>query len=201
MLGILYRIYEKKLENEVFKKTIPGHIAVIMDEMSSDDLIKGLNRFVEWSRTAGIKEITFAISCHGMCEIEEILRNAPGKIRLITDGKELVFDNGDSMKINFLLNFGGKREIVEATRELAMKVLRGELDPERIDEETIEKHLRIPSEPDVILRASLKLLDFLIWQSIYSEHIFFDIDWKNLRYIDFLRILREYQKRERRYGK
>ena len=105
------------------------------------------------------------------------------------------------MKINFLLNFGGKREIVEATRELAMKVLRGELDPERIDEETIEKHLRIPSEPDVILRASLKLLDFLIWQSIYSEHIFFDIDWKNLRYIDFLRILREYQKRERRYGK
>ncbi len=65
----------------------------------------------------------------------------------------------------------------------------------------IEKNLKIASEPDVIIRASLKSFDFLIWQSIYSEHIFFDIDWKNLRYIDFLRILREYQKRERRYGR
>jgi len=201
MLSILYRIYEKKLENEVFQKTIPEHIAVIIDEMSLDDLIEGLDRFIEWSKNAGVKELTFAINGHGISEIEKIAKRIHGRVKLVMEGKELLFENGGSLKINFLLNFGGRKEIVEATKELAMEVQKGEVNPDRIDEEIIERHLRIPSEPDVIVRASLKLLDFLIWQSIYSEHIFFDIDWKNLRYVDFLRILREYQKRERRYGK
>jgi undecaprenyl diphosphate synthase len=51
------------------------------------------------------------------------------------------------------------------------------------------------------MRAGEEIPDFLIWQSIYSELYFLDIDWKSFRYVDFMRCIRDYQRRERRYGK
>jgi len=122
------------------------------------------------------------------------------KIKIL--GEEIEYElDGSYPVVN--LNFGlkGRREIVNATKELARLVLSGKMDIEEIDEKTIERFLKIQSEPDIIIRAGSETQDFLIWQSIYSEHIFFDTDWKNLRYTDFLRILRDYQRRERRYGR
>ncbi|MEM0331008.1 MAG: undecaprenyl diphosphate synthase family protein, partial [Archaeoglobaceae archaeon] len=64
-----------------------------------------------------------------------------------------------------------------------------------------ESLLSLRSQPDLIVKAGKEIPDFLIWQSIYSELLFTDVDWGTIRYIDFLRIIREYQGRERRYGR
>jgi undecaprenyl diphosphate synthase len=78
----------------------------------------------------------------------------------------------------------------------------GELSPEDITGGLIEQNLTIKSEPDLIIRAGGKhLSDFLIWQSVYSELYFTDVSWENFRKIDFYRIIRDFQKRQRRYGK
>ncbi len=202
MLGILYRIYEKKLEKEVFGKNIPNHIAVVLEEVNPDELFDGLEMFIGWCRSSGIKELTFTIDGFPSPNlIEKFAERIDGSVRLIFDGREMEIENKSGINVNFVVNYGGRKEIVEAVKKIALSVMSGEIEPDEVDERVIEKHLKISSEPDVIIRASVKSFDFLIWQSIYSEHVFFDIDWKNLRYIDFLRILREYQKRERRYGR
>jgi len=77
----------------------------------------------------------------------------------------------------------------------------GEINPDEVREEHIERFLKIKEAPDLIVRAGEEIPDFLIWQSIYSELYFMDVDWKSFRYVDFLRCLRDYQRRERRYGK
>ncbi len=82
------------------------------------------------------------------------------------------------------------------------KIESGKLKPEDIDETVIEKHLLIKYEPDLVIRSGGKrLADFLIWQSVYSEIYFTDVSWINLRKLDFLRAIRDYQQRQRRFGK
>ena len=76
------------------------------------------------------------------------------------------------------------------------------LDPGDINENVIESHLRFKSEPDIVIRAGGKrLTDFLIWQSVYSELYFTDVNWLDFMKVDFLRVIRDYQKRQRRFGK
>lgn len=148
-----------------------------------------------------MKEITIAVNTTEKIDYAiNAFKKTGSKIRVLSERTEFEI-NGSHPVVN--LNFGlkGRREIVNATRELARLVLEGSVDPDRIDEKTIERFLKIRSEPDIIIRAGSETQDFLIWQSIYSEHVFFDTDWKNLRYTDFLRILRDYQRRERRYGR
>jgi undecaprenyl diphosphate synthase len=104
--------------------------------------------------------------------------------------------------VNILAGFGGKKEITKAVCSILEAVETGELSPEDITGGLIEQNLTIKSEPDLIIRAGGKhLSDFLIWQSVYSELYFTDVSWENFRKIDFYRIIRDFQKRQRRYGK
>ena len=76
---------------------------------------------------------------------------------------------------------------------------------EEINDEQIRQHLYLPDAPDIdlIIRTSgeSRLSGFLLWQSAYSEFVFQDVYWPEFRKIDFLRCLREYVQRERRFGK
>ncbi|MEM3393570.1 MAG: undecaprenyl diphosphate synthase family protein, partial [Candidatus Methanomethylicia archaeon] len=87
------------------------------------------------------------------------------------------------------------------------RVKSGEMDVNQIDEKVIEKFLytsHLPQPyPDLIIRTSgeERLSGFLLWQSAYSELIFLDVYWPEFRKIDFLRALRTYQRRNRRYGR
>ncbi len=103
--------------------------------------------------------------------------------------------------VNLIAGYGGRAEITDAVRRLAHLVEENEMEPEDIEEKDIERFLSIKDSPDLIMRAGEEIPDFLIWQSIYSELHFLDIDWKSFRYVDFLRYIRDYQQRERRYGK
>jgi undecaprenyl diphosphate synthase len=106
------------------------------------------------------------------------------------------------MQINISLGYGGKKELTKAFREIMSEVRSGKLKPGDIDGSAIEQHLLIKCEPDLVIRSGGKrLADFLIWQSVYSEIYFTDVSWVNLRKLDFLRAIRDYQKRQRRFGK
>ncbi len=204
MEEFLRKIYERKLEKEIKKQKIPKHIMIIVGDNVFLKNLESFLTFVEWCKKFSIKEVTIAInsSKFNNSDAIKIARKFDGKakINIFCENFEFEIDGGE---IILNLNFGlrGRREIINATKKIAELILKGEFDPEDINEKVIERFLKIKSEPDIIIRAGDEIQDFLIWQSIYSEHVFFDTDWKNLRYIDFLRILRDYQKRERRYGR
>ncbi|MCW4034149.1 MAG: polyprenyl diphosphate synthase [Candidatus Bathyarchaeota archaeon] len=107
---------------------------------------------------------------------------------------------------NVALAYGGRAEIVDATKKIAKKVKKGELSPEKIDEELFEKYLYTAHMPkqdaDLIIRTSgeERLSGFLSWQSAYSELCFVDVNWPDFRRIDLLRAVRTYQRRKRRFG-
>ena len=93
---------------------------------------------------------------------------------------------------------------MSAVKEVARKVKDGAIDISDIDESSISGHLYASDDPDpdLVLRTSgeLRLSNFLIWQLAYSELYFTDVYWPGFRYIDFLRAIRSYQQRSRRYG-
>ncbi len=103
------------------------------------------------------------------------------------------------------LAYGGRQEIINAVREIARKVADGDIDPDEITEEILSNHLYTSDmpDPDLILRTSgeLRISNFLLWQLAYSELYFTDVYWPGFRHIDFLRAIRTYQQRVRRYGK
>jgi tritrans,polycis-undecaprenyl-diphosphate synthase [geranylgeranyl-diphosphate specific] len=108
--------------------------------------------------------------------------------------------------LNIAIAYGGRAEIVDAAKEIAEKVEKGELAPKEINEAVFEQYLytaHMPKQdPDLIIRTSgeERLSGFLLWQSAYSELCFLDVYWPDFRRIDLLRAVRTYQKRKRRFG-
>jgi len=102
-------------------------------------------------------------------------------------------------------NYGGRREIVEATRALAADAVAGRIRPEEVDEQAIAARLHVPHMPDVdlIIRTSgeNRLSNFLLWQGAYAELYFTDVLWPDFDRHHFDRALGEYQRRERRFGR
>jgi tritrans,polycis-undecaprenyl-diphosphate synthase [geranylgeranyl-diphosphate specific] len=105
---------------------------------------------------------------------------------------------------NVALAYGGRDEIVQAIRALAREVRSGRLEPEQIDSEAVSRHLYTADlpDPDLVFRTSgeERISNFLLWQSAYSELYFSDVMWPGLTRLEFLRAIRAYQLRRRRYG-
>lgn len=100
--------------------------------------------------------------------------------------------------------YGGRQEILDAIQAIAQDVKAGALRPGDIDERVVSKYLytaHLP-DPDLILRTSgeERISNFLLWQMAYSELYFTDVYWPGFRKVDFLRAIRTYQMRKRRYG-
>ena len=119
---------------------------------------------------------------------------------------ELKTAHYDKHFFNFAIAYGGRNEIVDAVRALAADVKEQKLEVDEISETVIESYLytsHLPnSSPDLIIRTSgeSRLSNFLTWQGAYSELCFLDVFWPAFRKMDFLRALRTYQKRQRRFG-
>jgi tritrans,polycis-undecaprenyl-diphosphate synthase [geranylgeranyl-diphosphate specific] len=125
--------------------------------------------------------------------------------QLIADVEKATKDY-DNRFLNFAFAYGGRAEILDATKMIAEKVRDGELKLDDVNESMFEKHLytaHMPKqEPDLIIRTSgeERLSGFLLWQSAYSELAFLDVYWPDFRLIDLLRAIRTFQTRKRRYG-
>ncbi len=113
------------------------------------------------------------------------------------------------MTLTIAVAYGGREEIVDAVRSLIRDKAR---ECQRVDEieahvtpETIAQYLYAPDlpDPDLIIRTSgeIRLSGFLLWQSAFSEFYFSDVYWPEFRKIDFLRAIRAFQERRRRFGK
>jgi len=115
----------------------------------------------------------------------------------------------EGMILTIAVAYGGRDEIVDAVRALlAEQAERGLSAADAIPEVTregIARHLYTAGspDPDLIIRTSgeIRLSGFLLWQSAYSEFYFCDVPWPAFRKIDFLRAVRSYQHRKRRFGK
>lgn len=107
--------------------------------------------------------------------------------------------------LNIAVAYGGQQEIIDACRDISLKVAEGLLRPEQIDESLFRESLYTNGfrYPDLIIRTGgeRRLSNFLLWQAAYSELAFTDIRWPEITKEDFSRIIRDYQKRERRFGK
>lgn len=113
------------------------------------------------------------------------------------------------LTVNIAVGYGGRQEIVDAVRSLlcdaaAAGISAAEM-ADAVTEESLSKHLYTSGQPDpdLVIRTSgeQRLSGFLLWQAAYSEIWFTDTYWPAFRKIDFLRALREYSQRSRRFGK
>jgi len=115
----------------------------------------------------------------------------------------------DGMSVNVALGYGGREEIVDAVKRLLTEEGGNGATPrelaERISADAITRYLYTAGlpDPDFVIRTSgeVRLSGFLLWQTAYSEFYFCDANWPEFRKVDFLRALRSFQARERRFGR
>ena len=106
--------------------------------------------------------------------------------------------------LTMCVNYGGRAEIADAARSIAREVAAGRLDPERVTERTVARHLDEPDLPDVdmFLRTGgeQRTSNFLLWQSAYAEMVFIDDAWPDVDRRTLWRAVETYARRDRRYG-
>jgi short-chain Z-isoprenyl diphosphate synthase len=111
-------------------------------------------------------------------------------------------------QINLAICYGGRREIADAVRSMLLEYAEAGMSvaevAELLDVDHIARHLYTKGQPDpdLVIRTSgeQRLGGFLLWQSAYSEFYFCDVNWPGFRRVDFLRALRNYAHRQRRFG-
>ena len=116
-----------------------------------------------------------------------------------------ILRNNTGLTLNLALSYSSRQEITDAVRRIAEKVQSGRLQPGAIDDETISSCLytsELP-DPDLLIRTSgeQRLSNFLLWQLAYTEIYVTDVLWPDFRRKEFFDALRDFQKRERRFGK
>ena len=112
--------------------------------------------------------------------------------------------NNTGVTFNIAMNYGGRNEIVNATKQIARKIQDGEFSVEDISEQTISNHLYTKDmpDPDLLIRTSgeFRTSNFLPWQIVYSEFLFVDKNWPDFNEEDLENAIIEYQKRTRKFG-
>jgi undecaprenyl diphosphate synthase len=120
-------------------------------------------------------------------------------LRRMDESIELTRDNR-TMTLTISFNYGGRAEIVDAVRKLVAEGIA----PDKVDERAIRKHLYDPDmpDPDLMVRTSgeHRISNFLLWELAYSELIFTDVLWPDFRREDLFEAVREFQRRDRRFG-
>ncbi|MDX1468104.1 MAG: polyprenyl diphosphate synthase [Acidimicrobiia bacterium] len=252
-LGLLYRLYERRLAKSLDLQRLPRHIGVVLDGhrrhareegLSSyeDSYRVGMRRFEEflgWADEFDIPAVTaWVLSRENLSRPDEeldpyfdvlieLFGRLPaiaaeydmgikfiGSLDLLPDHlvaaaktAEQAHPHG-SRRLNVAMGYGGRQEIVDAAKnlvaELAAEGRTAEEIPDQIDAESLAAHMYSSDmpDPDLLIRTSgeSRLSGFLLWQSAYSEFVFVDVNWPAFRHVDFLRALRDYTGRSRRFG-
>ena len=124
-------------------------------------------------------------------------------IRELEEAEELTRDN-TVCTLTMCVNYGGRAEIADAARQLALDVAAGRLDPAKVDEKVLARYLDEPDMPDVdlFLRTSgeQRTSNFLLWQSAYAEMVFLDTLWPDVDRRHLWHAVELYASRDRRYG-
>ncbi len=193
--------------------------------------------FLGWCRELGIRRVTlYMLSTDNLnrdadeleplldiignlldrlCEEENLRVRPVGALEILPAGlaKQLAelgdrTGDADGLHVNVAIGYGGRREIVDAVKELLRDAEAEGKDIARVTEEIsaarISEYLYTRGQPDpeLVIRTSgeQRLSGFLMWQSAYSEFYFCEALWPDFRRVDFLRALRDYANRQRRFG-
>jgi short-chain Z-isoprenyl diphosphate synthase len=248
--GLVYRLYERRLEGALSPQAVPKHVGVMCDgnrrwarSAGLTDVSSGhqagadkIFELLEWCQESGVEVVTlWLLSTDNLArpaaELEPLLRIIEETVReLVTqhwhvkpvgaldllpaDTAQVLKDAGEAtagqagLLVNVAVGYGGRREIADAVRSLlqehATKGTTIEELAEILDVEHIAEHLYTAGQPDpdLVIRTSgeQRLGGFLLWQSAHSEFYFCDAYWPAFRRVDFLRALRSYGARHRRFG-
>ncbi len=115
-----------------------------------------------------------------------------------------VLENNHGLTLILALSYGGRTELIDATRAIAQKVKDGQLEPAEINELLISQHLytRNYPDPDLLIRTSgeMRVSNFLLWQISYTELVVTPTLWPDFRKPQFFEAIEEYANRHRRFG-
>lgn len=158
----------------------------------------------------------FVINFKRLVDHEKIHKNevrvkVVGRTELLPDDvKEAIREAEEATKnynkrfFNLAIGYDGRLEIIDSFKKIINDVQEGKITVDDVDEELVSKNLYTEGidDPNLIIRTSgeERLSGFLLWQSSYSELYFCETLWPELRKVDFLRAIRSYQARERRFG-
>jgi short-chain Z-isoprenyl diphosphate synthase len=248
--GLVYRLYERRLEASLDPKAIPRHVGVMCDgnrrwarSAGLADVSSGhqagaekIFELLEWCEAAGVEVVTlWLLSTDNLARpaaelrpllriIEDTVRELvaeewnvkpvgaldllPAETALALKDVAAATAGNSGLQVNVAVGYGGRHEITDAVRSLlqdhasrgtSIEELAGILTVEHIAE-----HLYTAGQPDpdLVIRTSgeQRLGGFLLWQSTHSEFYFCDAYWPAFRRVDFLRALRSYAARHRRFG-
>ncbi|EQD49527.1 undecaprenyl pyrophosphate synthetase [mine drainage metagenome] len=156
---------------------------------------RSLNELMKDERVKknGIKVRVIGQKEHLPDYLKETIRNA-----------ERLTSKYNNFRLNLAIGYGGREEILDGIKRIAGDVVSKKIDINDINEELFRTYLYDSSvpDPDLILRTSgeERVSNFLLWQSAYSELYFTEVYWPDLKHVDFLRAIRNFQLRKRRYG-
>ncbi len=136
------------------------------------------------------------------------LDQLPGQLQTALKESEEATAHVDGILVNVAIGYGGRQEIADAVRSMLLdaqeKGTSMEELAESVDVDMIGRHLYTGDQPDpdLVIRTSgeQRLSGFMLWQTAHSEYYFCDVFWPAFRKVDFLRALRDYAVRHRRYG-
>jgi undecaprenyl diphosphate synthase len=209
---MIYWLYEYLLKRQITE--LPSHVCFMISGQDLADAPGNPALITAWckeisdsvlkhnpSAKPGIHGLTFHIST----PVPEDMQPFLPAVRKIGTISRLVLHIGDKeevagigMDVVVAIGNSGREEITSCIRRMA----EDHIPPEKVDEKMLESYLTFKYTPDVVIKTGGDhLTDFLIWQSVYSELFFSDVNWKYVRKVDFLRVLRDYQSRVRRFGK
>ncbi|MGN0181962.1 MAG: isoprenyl transferase [Candidatus Ornithomonoglobus sp.] len=170
-----------------------------------------------WKRPQAEVDYLMNLLMDYLINAEKTLANENVRIRAIGSRKELSEEmqkqiiktenftkDRTGITMNIALNYGGREELVHAAGELCKKAAAGELDPDRLSEEDIDRELYTAGQPDVdlLIRTSgeQRLSNFMLWQVSYAEMIFVKKAWPDFKPADLRECILAFQGRGRRFG-
>ena len=128
----------------------------------------------------------------------------PRRVLRHIEDTEALTQRNRRMTLTFAFNYGGRAELVDAVRAIANEARARRVNPDKVDERMIRRHLYAPDmpDPDVLVRTSgeYRISNFLLWELAYAELVFTDVLWPDFRRADLFAAVAEYQRRERRFG-
>ncbi|HUK38574.1 MAG TPA: undecaprenyl diphosphate synthase family protein [Methanomicrobiales archaeon] len=195
---MIYWLYEKLLLRRL--TVLPEHLCFMITEQDMLDAPEKIVEVSGWCREVGIRGVTFHISTNNAATIDPFLPficRIADFARLELHGGDRDEVLGEGMPVLVAVGHSGREEITGCIRGMA----KDGVAPDRVDEDLIDRYLTFRYTPDLVIKTGAShLTDFLIWQSVYSELFFSDVNWRLFRKVDFLRALRDYQARKRRFG-
>ena len=233
------------------ERTIPTHIAIIMDgnrrwarkkglptQLGHSQGVKALEKIAVACQELGVKYLTvFAFSTENwrrskeevdylmellaknISDFDKKFDNRNVRIKAVGDKNGLPANllegvakieertkNKDGLTVNVAINYGGRDEIVKATKAIVEDIENGKLDSNvEINEALLSKYMytKDDPDPDLLTRTAgeIRTSGFLTWQSVYSELYFTDVTWPDFDEIELNKAIDEYNNRKRNFGK